>query len=537
MYVKLMSKLAVARKKHPKDLWFYFCRFPFYPLLLSIYTILFFLVHNITQVDNHAADRLLLVFSIATLLLLILLRLVLRDFKRAGLVVFILMLIFFTYSHIRFVLLEKLPIFNKFNILLPASMILMIAAFFAAMRLSRETLSSLSIYLNGIILTLVLYQVFLLFNYEIRSNSNLRMVASRIQQSTVSIGQRNTPLPDIYFIVLDGYARADVLQSRLNLDNSPFLDALRKRNFYVATCSMSNYAQTEQSFASTLNMMYLDNIISQINSSDLNVFSFAPYIKKNPVRQYFESLGYKTIAFYTGFDWGEWTDATYFLGDPRSTTTTSIKSLIPFESIFLSRTIFAYWMDELTFLGIRKTNQPAAFTGNEVDRGITLYTLSELPVVAKLRSPKFVFAHILLPHPPYVFGPNGEEGKFSDYDDINHYYLGYRDQILFANKSILTILDAILSQSKGNAFIVLEGDHGIVEYKDGTEHMKNLSTYYFPDHNYSRLYPSITPVNSFRVILSNYFGQNYPPLKDLSYFSDLSSVKTFTLVTNICNNK
>ena len=106
---------------------------------------------------------------------------------------------------------------------------------------------------------------------------------------------------------------------------------------------------------------------------------------------------------------------------------------------------------------------------------------------------------------------------------------GYRDQILFANKSILPIIDTILAKSKGNAIIVLEGDHGIVEYTDGTEHMKNLNAYYFPDHNYSDLYPWITPVNSFRVILSDYFGQNYPLLEDQSYFSETSAEKTFTL--------
>ena len=99
------------------------------------------------------------------------------------------------------------------------------------------------------------------------------------------------------------------------------------------------------------------------------------------------------------------------------------------------------------------------------------------------------------------------------------------------------MIDSILAESKGKAIIVLEGDHGIVEYTDGAVHMKNLETYYFPDHKYSDLYPTITPVNSFRVILSDYFGQDYPLLKDQSYFAFTSSDKTFSFVPNTCTDK
>ena len=71
-------------------------------------------------------------------------------------------------------------------------------------------------------------------------------------------------------------------------------------------------------------------------------------------------------------------------------------------------------MDDLAYLGVVKPSQVAPLTGSEVDRGIVRYTLGELPVVTQLRGPKFVFAHILLPHPPYVFGPNGEKQTLSE---------------------------------------------------------------------------------------------------------------------------
>jgi hypothetical protein len=538
MQIKFIDKSIMLKKANVMKFWLWIRSFPFFPLFLSIYAILFFLVYNIAQVDNHVADRLLLVFSLLTLFLLFIMRLVLRDIQRAGLVVFVFGLIFFTYPHIKFVLQGRLPILVNFHILFAVSIIFLAGTFLVAIKVLREKLAVLSIYLNGITLILVLIQLTSIFTYEYKMTAYWRNAELQALSPSARVIPRNDSLPDVYFIVLDGYARADVLQNELNLDNSPFLDALRKRQFYVADCSMSNYAQTEQSFASTLNMIYLDGIISRINDTHLREDYFAPYITNNLVRQYFESLGYKTVAFYTGYSWAEWNNATYFLGDPRSTKTTIVKSLVPFESSFLSRTIFSYMMDDLTYLGVVKPSQVAPLKGSEVDRGIVRYTLSELPVVAQLRGPKFVFAHILLPHPPYVFGPNGEEQNLSnDGSNIARLHQGYRDQTLYANKRILPIIDTILAESKGNAIIVLEGDHGIVDYMDGAEHMKNLEAYYFPDHDYSDLYPSITPVNSFRVILSDYFGQDYPLLKDQSYFARYSSDKTFTLISNPCNGK
>jgi len=532
------NKPITINEMNLKKFWLWIRSFPFFPVFLPIYSILFFLVHNIAQVDDHAADRLLLIFFVFTLLLLVIMRLVLRDIQRAGLVVFIFGLIFFTYPHIKVILLEKLPILVTLDILLAASIILLAGTILVVIKIPREKLALLSIYLNGITLVLVLFQVASLFVYEYKMAAYRRNIESQVPAATAKVSPGKNSLPDVYFIVLDGYARADVLQSALNLDNSPFLDALRKRQFYVADCSQSNYAQTEQSFASTLNLEYLDGVISKISAPQLREDYFAPYIKNNLVRQYFESLGYKTVAFYTGYSWAEWTDATYFLGDPRTTKTTKLRSMIPFESSFLSRTIFPFIMDDLAYLGLVKPAQVAPLTGSEVDRGVVRYTLSELPVVAQLRGPKFVFAHILLPHPPYVFGPNGEEVNFPTNNlTMAQALRGYRNQVLFANKSILPIIDTILTESKGNAIIVLEGDHGIINYTVGAQHMKNLEAYYFPDHNYSDLYPSITPVNSFRVILSNFFGQHYPLLKDLSYFAFTSSEKTFTLIPNTCTGK
>ena len=76
---------------------------------------------------------------------------------------------------------------------------------------------------------------------------------------STSLEKNNISPPDIYYIILDAYGRSDVLQTTYGIDNSVFLSQLQELGFYVAECSMSNYAQTELSLSSSLNLNYLQS--------------------------------------------------------------------------------------------------------------------------------------------------------------------------------------------------------------------------------------------------------------------------------------
>ncbi len=67
-------------------------------------------------------------------------------------------------------------------------------------------------------------------------------------------------LPDVVLLLLDGYPRADVLQRRLGIDNSAFVDELADHGFDVATDSNSNYVFTALTLASMFQMRYLDDV-------------------------------------------------------------------------------------------------------------------------------------------------------------------------------------------------------------------------------------------------------------------------------------
>jgi hypothetical protein len=165
-----------------------------------------------------------------------------------------------------------------------------------------------------------------------------------------------------------------------------------------------------------------------------------------------------------------------------------------------------------------------------------LYKLSKLPQVAVQPGPKFVFLHMMEPHTPFVFAADGSDpakrGYGSIFDGLNEdvtdeqYHAWYRAQAKFTDKQTAVMIDRVLAASRTPPVIVLIGDHGprsgMVPEPDASnlrECMSNLTAVYLPGKNNQGLYPQITPVNLFRVVLNDYFDAKLPMLEDKSYYS------------------
>jgi hypothetical protein len=163
--------------------------------------------------------------------------------------------------------------------------------------------------------------------------------------------------------------------------------------------------------------------------------------------------------------------------------------------------------------------------------------LSEIP---EIEGPKFVFAHFLLPHDPFVFGQNGEEVSAKGNNQSN--IKAYLNQLVFANKKIEEMVTQILAKSKVTPIIIIQSDEGPFRLVKGAwnkdtdaikAHAFILNAYLLPGIKKTGLYQTITPVNSFRIIFNKYFGTNYELLPDETYTipNDRSSYQ-YTNVTD-----
>jgi len=97
------------------------------------------------------------------------------------------------------------------------------------------------------------------------------------------------------------------------------------------------------------------------------------------------------------------------------------------------------------------------------------------------------------------------------------------------------IVPKIIANSARPPVILIQGDHGPTVASNSRSRMENLSVYYLPGVD-ARLYPTITPVNSFRVIFNAYFGQNLPLLEDVSRYSAYTDPFTFKPIPNSCES-
>jgi hypothetical protein len=303
-------------------------------------------------------------------------------------------------------------------------------------------------------------------------------------------------LPDVYYIILDGYGRSDVFQDYYGFDNSTFLRDLTAKGFYIASESRSNYSHTFLSLASSLNMSYLD--VSTLYEADRveSIGAVLPLVEDNSVIRQFNNLGYTTIHFASGWeatDHNELADINF-----------TFSSISQFNSLFVNSTIL---------------RPVAPWYSQQQKRRLVLASLDKLKEVPEIESPTFSFIHLLVPHPPYIFDQEGDLPDYAHNSNQNWFpKQGYIEQLIFVNRQVEGVIDSILAQSDSPPIIVIQGDHGPAPAWVQSR-MSILNAYYLPGNGAEFLYSDITPVNTFRLVLALYFGKNSELLQDESFFS------------------
>jgi hypothetical protein len=493
---------------------------------------------NAQEVPSVNLARLLgwaLLGSLGTWLLF---ALFLRDGRKAGLVTSVAVVLFFTvdqlmppFNHLvaevsRLWLPTRGRPMDRLWVVVPEVVLLLGFAFLVVRRLQdlRKTTAFFNLF-TIVLIAMPAYQIL---------SAKAPIVARPPRQPVpfaVPAWQARSRPPDIYYIILDGYARTDVMKSLFEFDNSAFLDHLERKGFYLARRSTANYCQTPLCLSASLNAVYLDDLVKGLANDQTEL---ADSIGKSNVVASLRPLGYRFVTFATGFDPTEHPEADVYLAP--------FPYINAFERMLIDMTPLQRiwpvpkWRDQYTQARQR-----------------VLYLLDHLPDIARDRAPTFTLAHLLCPHLPFIFGEDGEDvssrlqhysltssdreqGRFRHPDEFR---AAYRQQAAFITRRIEQTIDRILAESPEPPIIILQSDHGSelfldtqdVHHTDLHERMSILNAYYFPGRRHEGLHDRITPVNSFRVVLNTFFGARLELLPDKSYFSTWGDPYKFIDVT------
>jgi len=326
--------------------------------------------------------------------------------------------------------------------------------------------------------------------------------------------------PDIYYIVLDGYARSDILEELYAYNNSDFIDSLKARGFIVPDESRSNYPKTALSVTSTLNMNYISAIAPGLEDSFF-WWLMSPLVNHSEVRVIFEQAGYQTVSIAT--DWSITDNPStdyYFKPYPMH--------LNDFEGFLLGSTPLGV---------LRPVLRKVAYIPSlDAHRQLVAYNFETLSKIHDIQGSKFIFAHIVSPHPPFVFDEKGNPVEpnyafsFNDANDYpgtkEQYRNGYVAQLQYVNNQILRVVEDILVKSETPPIIILQADHGpglLTDFRSSEntclkERFSVFSAYYLPGMNEEQVPDDISAVNVFRLVLNLYFGADLPLLEDSFYY-------------------
>ena len=344
--------------------------------------------------------------------------------------------------------------------------------------------------------------IFPLTNSVIHTVNNLDQNISRdssIIKSTSNNQVINSNLPDIYYIITDGHTNSKVLKNYFNYDNTLYTETMKGKGFYIASNSNANYAITGESIESSLNMKYLD----------AGAQGSADNTENNFVVKYLTNKNYKYYHFNSGWQGG--TDLNAF-----ATQEITCGRISEFQMMIVNSS--ALLILESLF-GILRSE-----SGFKI-----LCQFDQLGKVSKFKGPKFIFSHIVSPHPPFIFDKDGGMLKRTNMTLVNwkpkSAYLG---QLIFTQKKLISVVNTIINNSVIAPIIILQGDHGpFSNHRSGNiiydnyttvdnirERMGIMNMYLVPDKCKSLLSESISPVNSFRVILNCIFEEQFQILEN-----------------------
>jgi len=287
-------------------------------------------------------------------------------------------------------------------------------------------------------------------------------------------------LPDIYFIILDGYTGSASLEKYWRYDNSEFTGALGKMGFFVAGESRSLSVSTIASIAADLNLTNDPLLLEQQEEIMYRI------IRDNRGMAYMRSRGYEIVNL-SPFP---------LTGAPRFYRAFGLGDIGPgnFHGLFMRTAVF----DLGTIIESNRLYK--------VNRRL-FKELKETPLRGKGK-PRFIYAHVMMPHLPYCFDRDGRLISWLDRRQESDKQ-AYLEQLIFTNKNARETVAAILRDSPKPPVIVIQGDHGFRRLDEPgaeSEEVTILNAVYLPGEGSGAISPAINSVNTLRMVFNRYLG-------------------------------
>lgn len=510
-------------------------RFPWHSVFMSFYAVLFLYAENIKFVKTADLWSPMLKIVGAAILIFAVFALIFKDRIKAGIVVSVAMLLFFSYGYYYDALYpDRIPLINvrfDHNFYKWSSLIICLLMFWRLWK-GKKDLSKQNKLFNFVAFLLIAMPLYKIAMFHFGPSD-----FARTSNETPAELEELDEKPSVYYFIMDAYGREDVLRELYDHDNSDFTNYLKEKGFYVADESFANYNKTVLSIPSALNMTYLDSLAAELGPESEEQRPLLYMIDENESVDLLKQYGYSSVAFdspilpYLFMD-----SVDHFFNTPGA-------YINLFENELLNVSIVRAFKHN-------KEEVKSDVDEFEHHRRKILGAFKHIKEVSKKDEPFYVHGHILSPHQPFVFDEKGnavdpkhyytcwipiEEGR-----NPENYRKEYIAQLKFINTKLKETIDAILANSKTPPIIIIQGDHGpcaeltntkAIEGNNFHERMPILNAYYFPKKDYQDLYPGISPVNTFRVVLNRYFKQDLPLLYDSAYYSTWERNYDFVNVT------
>lgn len=420
---------------------------------------------------------------------------------------------------------------------LPLVLLALAAAIWLADRLG-DRLAGPHLILNAVAAVMLAVPAAQAAIYQWETAGTGQMPPDPAYEAAISVAARSDAPPDIYYLMFDRYASADILREQFSYDDSGLMEFLKERGFYVAEDSASNYFKTAYSVASTLRMDYLNALAGDPELSPGNWRPIYRLLDDHRLGRFLKSRGYRLVQYSS---WWKGTQHASIADESESF------GFDEFAMIYARRTMARPVL--YTVLSDTRLGQELAWDNGQCQRvPRKIARIKELSQTSGQEGPIFLYAHFLVPHGPHVFTEDGScltPGQ----NKVRGEQRGYLDQVAYAGKIIRDLVTHLQSLPGPKPVIIVQADEGPfperpnVSWREATADQIRIKTgilnaYFFPDGGYSALSPDITPVNSFRVVLDKYFGTGLGRLPDRVYGTpDVFNLYDFFDVTSVVRER